>query len=59
MAKTYECRNAKCSLGTAEQPGRFTGGLTKEGAAVLGVDPGKAGPGVCPNCGEKGREVSS
>lgn len=58
MAKTYLCTNQACSLGTAGHPGRFTGGATKETILLLTGDPDPKdhGPGVCPNCGHKGRE---
>lgn len=58
MAKLYECSNQACSLGTVGNPGRFTGGITKEQATMLTGEPDpKHGPGVCPNCGTKGKEV--
>jgi len=54
-AKTYLCKNKACTLGTPQQPGRFTGGITKEQATMLSGDPDPDhGPGVCPNCGKKG-----
>lgn len=58
MAKTYLCGNQGCTLGTAGQPGRFTGGATKEQITLLTGDPDPKdhGAGVCPNCGQKGRE---
>jgi hypothetical protein len=58
MAKTYECTNAACSLGTVGNPGRFTGGITKEQATLLTGDPDpEHGAGVCPNCGKAGKEA--
>lgn len=64
MAKKYECHNPACVLGTVENPGRFTGGITKEALNVLTgkpVDDMKSGedygPGFCPNCGQKGTEI--
>ena len=63
MAKTYLCANAACSLGTVGNPGRFSGGITKEQLNVLTgkpVDDMKSGEdhgaGFCPNCGHKGTE---
>lgn len=57
--KLYECRNDRCPLGTPGAPGRFTGGITAEQATSLTGDPeAEHGPGVCPNCGHKGTEVS-
>jgi len=58
MAKTYLCTNQACTLGTTGQPGRFTGGATKEQILLLTGDPDPKdhGAGVCPNCGQKGRE---
>jgi hypothetical protein len=59
---TYECRNAACTLGTRSTPGRFTGGITAAGVALLTGAPestlekGKDyGEGICPNCGEAGK----
>ena len=59
-AKLYECANEVCSLGTLQNPGRFSDGLTPEGAAVLGLNPDNpTGEGICPNCGTKGTEVKN
>lgn len=62
--KTYECRNKSCTLGTVGSRGRFTGGITPEQVTLLTGKPADQltkgtdhGPGVCPNCGEKGTEV--
>lgn len=52
--KLYICTNRVCSLGTTEQPGIFSGGITAAQLKVLGKD-GKHGPGYCPNCGQKGK----
>lgn len=64
MAKKYECQNSACSLGGIENPGRFTGGISKEQLNALTgrpVDDMKSGadygPGFCPNCGQKGAEI--
>ena len=58
MAKTYECANPACSLGTVGNPGRFTGGITKEQATLLTGNPEpEHGAGVCPNCGKPGKEA--
>lgn len=55
--KTYLCKNPACSLGNAGQPGRFSGGASKEGVLTLTGNPeGEHGPGVCPNCGKPGTE---
>lgn len=52
---TYSCENPACSLGQVGAPGRFTGGISPEGAFVLTGDPdAEHGPGVCPNCGKPG-----
>lgn len=64
MAKTYLCMNKSCSLGSAGkswQPGRFTGGITKEQVTLLTGDPEPKdhGQGVCPNCGEPGKEETA
>jgi hypothetical protein len=59
---TYECRNDACTLGTRRTPGRFTGGITADGVALITGEPAEAleagkdyGEGFCPNCGERGR----
>ena len=58
MSKVYECGNQACSLGTVGNPGRFTGGISKEGAFVLtGNQDAEHGPGYCPNCGKKGKAI--
>jgi len=63
MAKIYECHNPACSLGTVGNPGRFSGGITKEQVNVLTGQPlddlksgEHFGPGFCPNCAAKGTE---
>lgn len=63
MAKTYLCTNEACSLGAVGQPGRFVGGMTQEGKHLLTGQPLDSlkkgddyGDGVCPNCGQKGKE---
>lgn len=58
MAKVYECTNKACTLGTPGQPGRFTGGATKDMIMMLTGDPDPEhhGAGVCPNCGQKATE---
>lgn len=58
MAKTYLCTNTACSLGAVGQPGRFTGGATKEFVTTITGDPDPKhhGNGVCPNCGKPGKE---
>lgn len=57
--KTYECVNVACSLGTVGNPGRFRGGISKEQVTLLTGDPEPEdhGQGVCPNCGQPGKEV--
>ncbi len=56
-SQMFECKNPACSLGTAGQPGRFSGGITKEQATMLTGNPeGEHGQGVCPNCGKPGTE---
>jgi hypothetical protein len=59
MAKTYQCDNPACSLGAVGQPGLFTGGATKEQITILtgNPEPTDHGAGVCPNCGQKGKET--
>lgn len=54
--KTYLCKNPACTLGTVGEPGRFSGGITKEQVTVLTGDPDPKdhGAGYCPNCGKKG-----
>jgi hypothetical protein len=64
MAKKYECSNEHCSLGVVGQPGRFSGGITKEQVTLLTGQPAENlksgedyGQGFCPNCGAKGEEI--
>ena len=59
MAKTYECTNPACTLGTVGAPGRFTGGITKDQVTLLtgNPEPEDHGAGVCPNCGKPGKEA--
>ena len=64
MAKKYECTNSACVLGTVGEPGRFSGGITKEqvnlltGAPVDSLKSGEDyGQGFCPNCGKQGKEL--
>lgn len=57
MAKTYLCENPACSLGSVGEPGRFSGGQTDEQAFILTGNPeAKGGKGICPNCGQEGKE---
>lgn len=57
----YECNTPTCTLGTRKEPGRFSGGATKEQITVITGDPEPEnhGDGVCPNCGEKGKQVGT
>lgn len=57
----YLCKNAACTLGTVQQPGRFTGGITAlqkhllTGAPLEALEDGvDHGEGICPNCGLPG-----
>lgn len=53
--KTYLCTNKACTLGTAHNPGRFTGGISASQAVAISGNPeAKHGEGVCPNCGRPG-----
>lgn len=61
--KLYVCENPRCQLGGPE-PGYFTGGLTPEAMNLLTGKPVESGeegvdygPGVCPNCGEQGKDT--
>lgn len=57
MARTFLCTNQACALGSKFDQGRFTGGITKEQAVMLSGDPdAQHGRGICPNCGEQGKE---
>jgi hypothetical protein len=57
MPKTYLCTNQACPLGSKADQGRFTGGISKEQAVMLTGDPEAGhGVGVCPNCGQSGKE---
>lgn len=60
-ATLYVCKNAACTLGTAGQLGRFTGGISAEQKHLLTgapleslVEGSDYGDGVCPNCGHQG-----
>ena len=57
--KEYECTNEACTLGDPYNPGRFSGGITKEQVTMRtgNPEPKDYGNGFCPNCGEKGKEV--
>lgn len=64
--KIYLCKNAACSLGTVGNPGRFSGGITREQVTLLTGRPAEQlekdkdyGAGVCPNCGKPGTEETS
>lgn len=61
MKQLYQCTNSSCTLGSREDKGLFTGGISKEQVTILtgNPDPPKEeyGKGVCPNCGKAGREV--
>lgn len=59
--KVYECENKSCTLGTRDQPGRFSGGAEPEQITVItgNPEPEHYGEGVCPNCGEKGKSVGT
>lgn len=61
MKKTYQCTNSSCTLGSREDAGLFTGGISKDQVTILtGVaEPPKEdyGQGICPNCGRAGKEV--
>jgi len=66
MAKKFLCETPACTLGTAGNPGRFTGGITKDQLNVLTgapIDQMKSGEhfgaGFCPNCGVQGRELTA
>lgn len=62
----YLCKNASCTLGTPQQYGRFTGGMTAVAKHLLTGRPLESlvegedyGDGFCPNCGVKGEEWDS
>ncbi len=58
--QVYECQNTSCALGTRDTKGKFSGGLSPEGAAVLGLPPDtETGDGICPTCGEKGKPLGA
>ncbi len=55
--KVYVCKNPACSLGNPDQPGRFTGGASKEQVLMITGNPeAEHGKGVCPNCCQLGSE---
>lgn len=57
----YECHNSTCTLGTAGNPGRFSGGIMKEQVTLLTgnqePEDGTYGEGFCPNCGKEGEKI--
>lgn len=63
----YECTNVgACTLGTRDEPGRFTGGISAEQVALVTgkpldhlVEDDDYGDGFCPNCGRKGRPLKA
>lgn len=62
----YECTNPQCTLGSANEPGHFTGGITADqvnlltGTPVENLTEGEDhGEGICPNCGKKGEPVGT
>lgn len=59
----YRCENAACPLGSLQQHGYFTGGITAEQVSVMTGQPvdsladGKDfGEGFCPNCATRGKK---
>lgn len=63
MAKLYVCKNKGCTLGSTQQLGRFTGGITAQQKHMLTGHPADQlekgvdyGDGICPNCGVPGEE---
>jgi hypothetical protein len=65
-SKLYLCKNKACSLGSLQQPGRFTGGITQEAVHLLTGRPledlkkgSDYGAGFCPNCGQEGEEYDA
>lgn len=54
--KLYRCENKACDLGGVDNPGHFTGGITKEQVTMLtgNLEPDKHGEGICPNCAKPG-----
>ena len=56
----YQCQNSACPLGSREDLGFFTGGLSEAGARALGLAPdAEHGEGICPNCGQPGKRAGS
>lgn len=60
-ATLHVCKNPACALGSLEQLGRFTGGITAEQKHMLTGRPLESlvegtdyGEGVCTNCGQPG-----
>lgn len=54
----YVCENERCTLGSRDVPGHFTGGISQEQAIMLSGDPGSIfGEGICPNCGVAGTDT--
>ena len=61
--QVYLCANPACILGTPDNPGRFTDGMTAQqkhlltGAPLESLKDGSDyGTGVCPNCGKPGKK---
>jgi len=60
----YVCKNPGCELGTTEQLGRFTGGMTQTAFFLRTAMPEAQqeegvhyGEGLCPNCVKDGKGV--
>lgn len=62
--QVFRCENPACALGSASEPGHFTGGISADqvslrtGTPVDLVKDSEHGEGVCPNCGKRGKKVS-
>lgn len=61
MKQLYQCTNSSCPLGSREDAGLFTGGISKEQVTILTGEPDPPkedyGNGICPNCAQAGKKV--
>lgn len=60
--QVYRCENTSCPLGSREDPGKFSSGMTAEFFFLTtgnpnGVEGEDWGEGICPNCGKPGVAV--
>lgn len=63
--QVYVCTSEGCVLGTTDNPGKFTGGISSGQKFVLTGQPEDQqkegqdyGEGICPNCGKPGQKFT-